>query len=162
GVQVSARPAGEGEAGQDSVRDHAGLSERHPVQAGFPERPGRVPRTVITLKRGVSYTAARPTSKPLANSSHTFRARCTMPRPLLALGAALLVFAQGALAHHSYAMFDHTKTVTIEGSVAKLEWVNPHVFVWVYVKNANTGAYDLYGFENGPVTMMMRAGWNSE
>jgi hypothetical protein len=82
-------------------------------------------------------------------------------RSMLFIGAALLVVGQGASAHHSYAMFDHSKTVTVEGSVAKLEWVNPHVFVWVYVKNEKSGAYDLYGFENGPVTMMMRAGWTS-
>jgi hypothetical protein len=83
--------------------------------------------------------------------------------PALLIGAALFLFAQdAAVAHHSYAMFDHSRTVTVEGTVARLEWVNPHVFVWVYVKNEKSKAYDLYGFENGPVTMMMRAGWSSE
>lgn len=81
---------------------------------------------------------------------------------VISCGAVLLLVLQDAVAHHSYAMFDHSKTITVEGSVAKLEWVNPHVFVWVYVKNEKSGAYDLYGFENGPVTMMMRAGWTSE
>ena len=42
------------------------------------------------------------------------------------VGIALLVaFAPGALAHHSPAMFDPTKTVTIEGTVERYEWANP-------------------------------------
>jgi hypothetical protein len=60
-------------------------------------------------------------------------------------------------------MFDHSRTVTVEGVVAKVEWVNPHVFVWVYVrKKEKPGEYDLYGFENGPVNMMMRVGWTKD
>jgi len=79
-------------------------------------------------------------------------------------GLLLLILGQAAPAHHSYAMFDHSRTVTVEGSVAKIEWVNPHVFVWLYVKKkgGKPGEYDLYGFENGPVTMMMREGWTRD
>src|SRR5262245_53307730 len=78
--------------------------------------------------------------------------------------ATLLICARDTPAHHSYAMFDHSRTVTLEGSVAKVEWVNPHVFVWLYVKKqgGKPGEYDLYGFENGPVTMMMREGWTKD
>jgi len=66
-----------------------------------------------------------------------------------------------AHAHHSYAMFDGTKTLTVTGTVAKLEWTNPHVYVWVYVPNAaaSTG-YDLYAFENGSTGVLSRLGWN--
>jgi hypothetical protein len=81
----------------------------------------------------------------------------------LMAGAFLLIAGRDTPAHHSYAMFDHSRTVTLEGSVAKIEWVNPHVFVWIYVKkNGRSGEYDLYGFENGPVTMMMREGWTKD
>ena len=80
------------------------------------------------------------------------------------LVGALLIGVRDTTAHHSYAMFDHSRTVTLGGSVAKVEWVNPHVFVWLYVKKkgGKPGEYDLYGFENGPVTMMMREGWTRD
>jgi len=71
--------------------------------------------------------------------------------------------ATAALAHHSYSMFDTTKSVFVDGTVAKVEWVNPHTFVWLYVaKTGKADEYDLYGFENGPITMLMRAGWTKE
>lgn len=83
---------------------------------------------------------------------------------LLACGAALVCLgARPALAHHSYAMFDTTKSVFVDGTVAKVEWVNPHTFVWLYVeKEDEPGEYDLYAFENGPITMLMRNGWTKE
>jgi hypothetical protein len=79
--------------------------------------------------------------------------------------AAAVAFgsATGAAAHHSYAMFDGSRTVTVTGTVAKLEWVNPHVFVWVYVPNAASATgYDLYAFENGSPNVLLRRGWSKE
>jgi Family of unknown function (DUF6152) len=77
---------------------------------------------------------------------------------VLALG---LVAAAGADAHHSYAMFDGARLVTVSGSVAKLEWTNPHVFLWVYVPNAaSTTGYDLYAFENGSPNVLAQRGWS--
>ncbi len=77
-----------------------------------------------------------------------------------AIALALAVTA-GVAAHHSYAMFDAARTVTVTGSVAKLEWTNPHVFLWVYVPNpsAATG-YDLYAFENGSPNVLAQRGWS--
>jgi hypothetical protein len=64
-------------------------------------------------------------------------------------------------AHHSYAMFDGTKTLTVTGTVAKIEWVNPHVYVWVYVPNPKApSGYDLYAFENGSTGVLSRLGWS--
>jgi hypothetical protein len=58
----------------------------------------------------------------------------------------LLVASIGTTqAHHTYAMFDRSKTQTLRGTVAKLEWTNPHVFVWLDVPSVNNpGKYDLY------------------
>jgi hypothetical protein len=83
----------------------------------------------------------------------------SMARTLcLAIG---LVVAATAAAHHSYAMFDGTRTLKVAGTVAKLEWTNPHVFVWVYVPNAQReSGYDLYAFENGPPSSLSREGWS--
>jgi hypothetical protein len=76
----------------------------------------------------------------------------------LLLVAGLLSNAVPALAHHSYAMFDLNTRATLSGTVAKVEWSNPHVFVWVYVPNAK-GAHDLYGLEAGAVSLLTRYGW---
>ncbi len=60
--------------------------------------------------------------------------------PESCLSALAQSSARRLLAHHSYAMFDGTQTQTVDGTVAKLEWTNPHVFVWVYVPNAQAPA----------------------
>jgi hypothetical protein len=62
---------------------------------------------------------------------------------LLALGgasAAALGVALPALAHHSFSMFDQERKVAIEGTVAEIQWVNPHVWVEVDVPEADGGA----------------------
>lgn len=79
--------------------------------------------------------------------------------------ACLLAFlgVATAQAHHSYAMFDKTRSVVVEGSVAKVELINPHSFVWVYVKKAGKpGEYDLFGFECGTANQMKLHGWTKE
>ncbi len=79
---------------------------------------------------------------------------------VVALGLGI---AAGAAAHHSYAMFDPARTATVTGTVAKLEWTNPHVFVWVYVPNAaRDNGFDLYAFENGSPNVLLKRGWSKE
>ena len=46
-------------------------------------------------------------------------------------GACLIVGVSAVAAHHSTTMFDHTRTMTIEGTVVELRWVNPHVSLTV-------------------------------
>jgi hypothetical protein len=77
--------------------------------------------------------------------------------------AMLLILATPLMAHHSYAMFDGSKTLTVTGTVAKLEWTNPHVYVWVYVPNLKAkSGYDLYAFENGSTNVLARLGWSKK
>lgn len=87
-----------------------------------------------------------------------------MKRPhALTLAACLLLVASGVQAHHSYAMFDVSATHTVEGTVAKLDWKNPHSFLWVYVPSPNKpGTYDLWGFENGSPSVLQALGWTKE
>jgi len=73
--------------------------------------------------------------------------------------AGLLCNALPAMAHHSYSMFDMGQRATVTGTVAKIEWSNPHVFIWMYVQN-DQGVYDLYGFEAGAVSLLTRYGWS--
>ena len=76
------------------------------------------------------------------------------------VGALGFVVGTTAAAHHSYAMFDGTRTLKVVGTVAKIEWTNPHVFVWVYVPNAEReSGYDLYAFENA-APFLARRGWS--
>jgi hypothetical protein len=77
------------------------------------------------------------------------------------IGAIAVLLASSAWSHHSYAMFDGSRTLKVSGTVAKLEWMNPHVFVWVYVPNPKAkDGYDLYAFENGSPGVLTRIGWS--
>jgi hypothetical protein len=80
-----------------------------------------------------------------------------------ALAGVALLLAQPVRAHHSYAMFDGSTLKSVTGTVARLEWRNPHVFVWVYVRNSSaSGGYDLYAFENGSPAVLARMGWSKD
>jgi hypothetical protein len=60
-------------------------------------------------------------------------------------------------------MFDTSGTKTVAGTVAKLEWQNPHAFLWVYVPSADkAGKYDLWGFENGSPSVLQGYGWTKD
>jgi Family of unknown function (DUF6152) len=67
---------------------------------------------------------------------------------------AALMMAGAAFAHHSFqAEFDISKPMTLKGTVAKVEWVNPHVYVHLDVKDEK-GAVSRWAFETlGPGRM---------
>lgn len=80
---------------------------------------------------------------------------------LRAVAASTLMFSASASAHHSYAMFDGSQVKTITGTVAQLEWINPHVFLWIYVRNSESETgYDLYALENGSPNVLRERGWS--
>ncbi len=61
--------------------------------------------------------------------------------------ASLLIAVSPSLAHHSFAAeFDQAKPITVKGTIQKLEWVNPHAYFWVDVKEAD-GKVVTYAFE---------------
>jgi hypothetical protein len=49
------------------------------------------------------------------------------------VGLAALALAGPCWAHHSFAMFDQTKTITLQGTVKQFQWTNPHCFIQVLV-----------------------------
>jgi hypothetical protein len=59
------------------------------------------------------------------------------PVACITIAAALGVAASLASAHHSFAMFDQTKQVTVIGKVTEVQWTNPHV--WVFLEGAPAG-----------------------
>ena len=73
---------------------------------------------------------------------------------------AVLAVASSAWAHHSFAMFDLDKEVTLEGAVKDLQWANPHVWLEVDVADDNGGTTK-WSFEMGTTGMLTRAGWKS-
>ncbi len=75
-------------------------------------------------------------------------------------GGAFLASSYPTWAHHSYAMFDHNDVVTVSGTIGAIQWMNPHVWVWVYVPTAQGGGYALYGFESNTVNHIARLGWH--
>jgi hypothetical protein len=64
-----------------------------------------------------------------------------------------------SFAHHSFsAEFDSTKPMKVQGVVTRLEWTNPHVYLWIDVKD-KAGKVTQWGFEMGPPHMLQKAGW---
>jgi len=78
---------------------------------------------------------------------------------LLILG---LLLAGPASAHHSVqAQFDIHKTFTVAGTVAKVEWINPHSYLTINVKDAD-GKVQKWAFELGGPGALRRAGMSRE
>ena len=76
--------------------------------------------------------------------------------------AGLLLSAAPVMAHHAFsAEFDAKKPVTIRGFVTKVEWTNPHVWVYLDVKD-EAGAYKNWGFEMGAPHQLQGRGWSRE
>jgi hypothetical protein len=78
--------------------------------------------------------------------------------------AALAVIAGPAFAHHSHAMFDTTKQVTLVGTVKELEWSNPHCWIQILVANPNdpSAAPVEWGVEMGAPFQLIRHGWKRD
>jgi hypothetical protein len=80
---------------------------------------------------------------------------------LLLIGAAWLT-AMPLEAHHSIsAEFDSSKPVTFTGTIKKVEWMNPHIYTHVEVKNPD-GSTVVYKVEGGPPNVLYRQGWKKD
>jgi hypothetical protein len=72
----------------------------------------------------------------------------------------LLAAAVSVFAHHSFsAEFDGSKTVTLEGKVVMMEWVNPHSWLHIDVTNPD-GTVERWKVEGGSPNVLQRLGWN--
>jgi Family of unknown function (DUF6152) len=81
----------------------------------------------------------------------------------LTLGAILLsVMTAGswpAYAHHSFAIYDRTKVLTLKGNVKSFQWTNPHCVIWVLVQPEGGGEPQEWSFETTSPGVLTRGGW---
>jgi|SRR6185369_4665667 len=79
---------------------------------------------------------------------------------ILAVAGALTA-ALPVLAHHSFsAEFDATKKVRLEGKVVKMEWSNPHT--WLYLDVEKDGKIEHWAVEGGSPGVLLRNGWKRD
>jgi hypothetical protein len=78
----------------------------------------------------------------------------------LALASVMLWSTVDGLAHHSFAVYDHTKTLNLNGTVTRFQWSNPHAYLDIDVK-ASDGTVKHYTLEGTSINMMQRLGWRS-
>jgi hypothetical protein len=79
-------------------------------------------------------------------------------RPAICAAVGLLLLAIPVLAHHSVtAEFDSSKTFTVKATITKIEWVNPHIYMYADAMDEN-GKVVPYSFETGPPGNLRRAG----
>jgi len=79
---------------------------------------------------------------------------------LLVAGIGILVSATPVFAHHSFAAeYDDKKPITLKGTVTKVEWMNPHIWVYVATKE-DSGKSAIWQCEGGPPNSLTRSGWS--
>ena len=82
-------------------------------------------------------------------------------KPLARIFVLVLGLAANSLAvsaHHSFAMFDTTKRVTLAGTVTAFEWTNPHAYIELDVPDEK-GGIKHWSIELGSPSILMQGGW---
>jgi hypothetical protein len=79
-------------------------------------------------------------------------------RVLVLVSSITAMVAVPAFAHHSFAMYERGKTVTLSGTVKEFTWTSPHIAIQVLAENAKTGPV-VWAIEGGSPTVLARGGW---
>jgi len=83
-------------------------------------------------------------------------------KPLrLAAACAAVSTAAGAHAHHGFGNFDRTREVSLEGAITRIDFVNPHAYVYFEATNAD-GSKVAKRCEMRAATVLRRSGWSAE
>ena len=87
----------------------------------------------------------------------------TIKAAVLSFAAIVLAAALPASAHHSFpAQYDIAKPITLTGKVTKVEWTNPHIFIYIDVPDDKTGAVVNWALEMGGPNALLRLGWKRD
>jgi Family of unknown function (DUF6152) len=82
-----------------------------------------------------------------------------MKQVITASCLGVLMLTAAASAHHAFsAEFDQDKPVNLEGSVTKADWTNPHAWIYLDVKGADSKVVN-WAIEMGPPNALLRRGW---
>ena len=85
--------------------------------------------------------------------------RSCLARRVAPLAIAIAASAVSVSAHHSFAAeFDADKPVTLDGTITKVEWTNPHTYFYIDVADA-AGKLETWAVEGGAPNALYRAGW---
>lgn len=85
-----------------------------------------------------------------------------MPTKLAIVLVLLSLAAAPLAAHHAFAAeFDVNQPVKVKGTITKIEWVNPHAWLYVDVKG-DDGKVTNWHFELGPPNALVRLGWRKD
>jgi len=77
-------------------------------------------------------------------------------------GVWVSLAAAPAFAHHSFAMFDNQKTVSVEGTVKDFQYTNPHSWIQLLVIDPKTGSVVEWSIEGGALNALAREGWTRQ
>ena len=83
-------------------------------------------------------------------------------RQVLTLSVVAATFGllpSNVTAHHSFALFDHTRTIAVKGVVGRFEWTNPHVTIYV---DAPGPPAQRFKIESGSINALSRQGWKAD
>ena len=81
---------------------------------------------------------------------------------LLLVSGALVVTSGAVMAHHSFAMYEPTKTLTFKGTVKNFQWTNPHVVLSILVQPDDGSAAQDWALETTSPGVLTRAGWTRQ
>jgi Family of unknown function (DUF6152) len=77
------------------------------------------------------------------------------------VGGAVLAAGHGALAHHSFAVFDIEHPLELHGTVQQFKFTSPHTFIVLEVKG-DDGSTMIWNLEGASPSIMTRNGWSSQ
>lgn len=85
-----------------------------------------------------------------------------LPSALVAFGLLIGAASRPVIAHHSFAAeFDGSRPITLKGTVTRIDWMNPHVWFYINVKDAD-GETVRWGCEMGAPHQLQQRGWLRE
>jgi hypothetical protein len=122
------------------------------VQPTLVERGARLPRRSMRLLR----TWASSRAQSMRDIQIEKRGLCLA----IAVTVIALAWVAPTFAHHSFAMFDQSKQVTLKGTVSEFQWTNPHAWIHIAVPNAD-GLEDTWQVELNSPNNLKRQGWKS-